>query len=132
MSVNFTGIWNANLAKSRLVGPSPQTISVKIEHADPQLREEISVTKPDGRQERVAFQCWTNGEPDKSLLNGKAIRGGARWEGNELVIESWVQTSTTATYFCDCWSLSADGNTLFMEHRQDALAGQLTVLDRVE
>lgn len=131
MSVNFSGIWRANLAQSRFLSPAPQAISIKIEHVEPELREEVSVTKLDGSQERVTFQCSTSGEPDKSLLNGEVVRGNARWKGNELVIESWVQIGANEMHFCDYWSLSADGTILSMEHREDALAGQITVLNKV-
>jgi hypothetical protein len=68
MTVNFTGIWNANLSKSRFLGPLPTAITVRIEHSDPELREEILVRKVDGSEERVVFECWTNGEQGKSLI----------------------------------------------------------------
>ncbi len=112
MSVNFTGIWHANLSKSRFLGPPPIAIAVKIEHSDPELQEKILVTKVDGSEERVVFECWTNGKEGKSLLNGSAVRGNARWEGDELVIESWMQFGTRQMHFCDCWSLSPDGQIL--------------------
>jgi hypothetical protein len=41
--------------------------------------------------DRAVFKSRTNGEPDHNSLNGKLIRGTARWEGEELVIESWLQ-----------------------------------------
>jgi hypothetical protein len=131
MSVNFTGTWTANLAKSRLLGPPPTAIRVRIEHADPALLEKMAVTKADGSEEQVVFQCWTHGDQGKSVLNGKEVRASARWEGEELTIESWVQFGTREMHFCDCWSLSPDGRTLTMEHRNDDLAGQVTVFERV-
>lgn len=130
MSVNFTGTWNANLSKSKLLGPTPAALTIKILHSDPELQEEILVTKTDRTQERGSFKCSTNGEPGKSLLSGQPIRGKASWEGDELVIKSWVQLGAREMYFCDCWSLSPDGQTLRMEHRNDDLAGQLTVLEK--
>jgi hypothetical protein len=132
MAVNFTGTWKANLAESRFVGPAPQAILVKIEHADPRLRQEMSFTRADGKADRLVFHCWTNGEPDKALLNGKPVHGAARWEENELVIELSVSMGSATVHLRDCWSLSADGNRLCMEHRDDALAGQFTVLIRAE
>lgn len=130
MSVNFSGTWNANLSKSRFLGPPPIAVSVRIEHSDPELQEEIVVRRIDGSQEKAVFQCWTNGAPGKSLLNGAAVRGSARWDGAELIIESWMRFGAREMYFCDCWSLSHDGQSLSMEHRKDVLAGQLTVLER--
>jgi hypothetical protein len=131
MSVNFTGTWSANLSKSKLLGSAPAAVTVKILHSDPELQQEILVTKTDRTEERASFKCWTNGEPGKSLLNGQPVHGKASWEGDELVIESWVQLGEREMYFCDCWSLSPDRQTLRMEHHKDDLAGQLTVLERM-
>jgi hypothetical protein len=130
MSVNFSGVWNANLQKSRFLGASPKAASAKIEQSDLELQAEMVVTKLDGSEDRAVFQCWINGEQNK--LNGRPVRGGARWEGEELVIESWMQLGTREMHFCDYWSLSPDRQTLIMEHRNDDLAGQLAILDRVE
>ena len=130
MSLNFTGEWRANLSKSKLIGPTPKAITISIDHSDPDLLEQILLTRLDGREEQVVFTCSTdNGR--KSTFNGQTIRTQTRWEGNELLIESWIQLGAREMHFLDCWSLSPDGQTLRMEHRNDELAGQLTLLERV-
>jgi hypothetical protein len=58
------------------------------------------------------------------------VDGSARWEGEELVIRLRMQLPSREFNLCDYWSLSADGKTMLMEHRDDDLAGQLTVFDR--
>jgi hypothetical protein len=132
MSVNFIGVWKANLQKSRFLGTLPKAILVKIEQSAVELQEDILVTKLDDSEDRVIFKCCINGGQDRNLLNGRPVRGSARWEGDRLVIESWMQFGTREMHFCDCWSLSPDKQTLIMEHRNDDLAGQITILDRVE
>jgi hypothetical protein len=132
MSVNFAGVWNANLGKSRFLGLSPNAILIKIEQSHAELEQEIVVTKADGSEDRAVFRCSINSEQDRNLLNGMPLRGSARWEGEELVIESWMQLGGCEMHFRDCWSLSSDQRTLTMEHRDDDLAGQITILDRVE
>jgi hypothetical protein len=131
MGANFTGIWTANLPKSRFPGPPPEAVSVRIEQSGLELQAEMIVTKLDRSQDRVVFKCWINGGRDKVLVNENPVRGGARWEGEELVIEWWVQFATREMHFCDCWSLSSGGRTMTMEHRNDDLAGQSTILERV-
>ncbi len=131
MSVNFSGVWNANLQKSKLLGTPPKAVSAKIEQSDFKLQVEMVVTKLDGSEDQVVFTCLLNGEQGKNLLNGRPVRGGATWEDEELIIESWMQIGPREMYFRDCWSLSPDRQTLIMEHRNDDLAGQLTILDRV-
>ena len=56
------------------------------------------------------------------------VRAG--WSGGELIIETRLKTPARDFYFKDCWSLDADGS-LVMEHREDDLADQRVVLDRV-
>jgi hypothetical protein len=41
-----------------------------------------------------------------------------------------METKDRALHFKDYWSLSADGATLTMAHRDDDLAGQTSVLHR--
>ena len=128
---NFTGTWNADLAKSRFVGPAPASLQVRIEHQDPDLREELLVTKADGTVGRAVLTCRTSGEEGTVRLNGNTVRGGARWVGDELMLESWTKVSEHEVFLCDYWSLSADGQSLTMEHRNDALAGQHVLFHRL-
>ena len=130
MGINFTGLWIANLAKSRFVGPTPQAVSARIDHGESSLDEEIVTTNPDGSQVRALFHCSIDDRHDTCLLNGKVIRGGARWQAGQLLIESWIRVDDHDMHFCDYWSLSPDGQTLSMAHRNDDLAGQFTVLER--
>ena len=132
MKADFTGNWRANLLKSKILGPMPSDIAVKIAHSDPELHQEIVVTRPDGTEERLVFQCRTDGELGKTILDGSAVDGSACWDGGELVINLRLQAGTRRLTLCDCWSLSSDGETLSMEHRDDDLAGQITILDRAE
>jgi hypothetical protein len=130
MPVNFTGTWQTDLTRSKLRGPAPRSIVVTIAHSDPDLRQEVVVTRSDGNQDRQVFTCSTNGEPDRAQLNGKPIRGTARWVSNELLIETRMHAGPRELHFRDFWSLSPDGQTLFAEHRDDDLAGQLAILKR--
>lgn len=130
MRINFTGLWIANLAKSRFVGPTPQAVSARIDHRESSLDEEIVITNPDGSQARAVFHCSIEDRHDNCLLNGKVIRGHARWQAGELLVESWIQVGDHPMHFCDYWSLSPDGQTLSMVHRNGDLAGQYTVLER--
>jgi hypothetical protein len=57
-------------------------------------------------------------------------RTHARWDGTELVIESWLETPDRRLHLKDHWSLSADGETLTIAHRDDDLAGQIVVNEK--
>ena len=101
-----------------------------MEHVGDRLRQEMLLTRIDGAQQQSVFECRTNGSSDAIQLNGNPVRGTAHWHAQELIIETWVQRGTRDMHFRDYWSLAAGGQTLLMDHRDDDLAGQLTVLDR--
>ena len=128
---SFSGTWKADLEKSQFLSAPPRAIFIQIDHAGDQIREEILLTRVDGTEDRVVFTCSTTGEEGHSTLNGKPIRGKTFWYDDELIVESWMSFEDRKLYFRDCWSLSEDGQTLTMEHRNDALAGQRTVLERM-
>jgi hypothetical protein len=84
----------------------------------------MTVVKANGSEQQVGFECRTDREANR--LQGLPVGGSARWVGEELVIETVI----AGRKFLDWWSLSSDGQTLTMEHRDDALAGQKMVLVR--
>jgi hypothetical protein len=130
MKIDFTGIWRADLLKSKLLGPIPRAITITIAHSDPELHQGIVVEKVDGSEERAIFECLTNGKRGRMLLNGKPVDGTASWQRNELAIRLRLASGARDITLHDYWSLSPDGNTLTMEHRDDALAGQVTILEK--
>jgi hypothetical protein len=132
MNTNFSGTWKANFPKSRLLTPPPLAIEVKIVQSENAIQEELIATKSDGACDRIVFKCKLDENPSIAFLNEMPLRGLTRWQGDELIIESWIQRGDRELHFCDCWSLSADAQTLIMEHRNDVLAGQLTVFERMK
>jgi hypothetical protein len=130
MRVDFSGTWKANLEISKFSGPTPKELIVKIKHSESDLHETMVARRADGSESSVVFRCSTNGGKESCFLNDRQVRGKTHWEGSELIIETWIPTGNREAHFRDCWSLSSDRNTLKMEHRDDDLAAQLTLLDR--
>jgi len=130
MSTNLTGTWKANFQKSKVIGPAPKEMRMKVIHAEPKLEVEMFITTQDGKQHRASFRASTSGEEAVNSVLGQTWRSRLRWIGPELLIESWVKDGNRELRFRDFWSLSADGQTLTMEHRDDELAGQRTILER--
>jgi hypothetical protein len=108
----MSGLWEADLSRSRLVGPPPRAIRMKIARAGDALQHAVLVTRANGDEQRLVLTY----EP-------RSIR---ETDDGELLVEIVVGANT----YRDYWSLSADGETLTMTHRDDALAGQTTVLER--
>lgn len=129
--VNFSGRWRADLQASKLLHPPPQELLIDIDHSGNRITEEIRSIPHDGAEQRLVFSCTTTGEDGHSTFDGKPIRGQAYWQDDELIIESWAELGGGERYFRDCWLLSPDGQTLTMEHRNDALGGQKIVLKKI-
>lgn len=130
MHPDFTGTWRADLERSRLIGPKPQALTVTIEHRDPELTQTVETTTPTA-SERVVFLFRTDGADSTNEARGTKVLTRALWQGDELCIESTMQSGGRQFHFRDFWSISADGNTLKMEHRDDDLAGQVSILERI-
>lgn len=71
MSVNLTGNWKANLAKSKVLGPGPKELRMKIAHAEPDLTVEMFITTQDGKEHRVVFHGPTNGQEVTNSVLGQ-------------------------------------------------------------
>jgi hypothetical protein len=127
---NFSGIWHANLEKSTLRGRPVKELLVKIEHEEPKIVQKILVSYANGDEESLAFAFETTGEECTNPIGGATARIRAHWEGMELVIESGIKAGERELRFQDHWFLSKDSQTLTMEHRDDDLAGQISVLEK--
>ena len=127
--VDFTGVWELNLERSTLRGSAPKRIVMQIEHQEPRLVQQIRLTNADGVERRMTFAYEIGAETTNSV-GGTPARTSARWEGEELVIESRMMTPCREVYFKDHWSLSGDGHSLTMAHRDDDLAGQVAILEK--
>ena len=132
MNPNFTGKWQADLKNSKLLGPVPKELLITISHSEPDLRVNMNITGVDQNTRQIDFRAQTTGDSATNFVLGAEWKSRLRWLGSELLIESWVNHSGHETHLCDYWSLSSDRRVLTMEHRDDDLPGQITVLNRVE
>jgi hypothetical protein len=127
---NFTGVWKLNLEKSVMRGALPRRIVMNIEHRDPTMIQQVLLTDANGVEQRHVFTCRIGVEM-KNSFGGVELRSSAQWTGGEFVIESRMNAGGREFRFKDHWSLSEAGRTLTMEHRDDDLAGQISVLEKV-
>ena len=100
---------------------------VKIAQQNSQLKQAVLLTRDNGSEVRQVFTYSLEGEETVTDLRGLPLRIKVGWNGDEMVIESHYGEKL----FRDYWSLSEDGRTLTMAHRDDDMAGQATVLERV-
>jgi hypothetical protein len=88
MSANLSGVWDADLARCRLLTAAPAGIRVTISQSGEDLSEELVVTAANGVAQSIVFACVTDGSDDTCRINGKPVRGNAQWQDDELVIET--------------------------------------------
>jgi hypothetical protein len=129
---DFTGTWRADLVASRLRGQLPGEIIASVVHSEPDLHVDMTIVAADGEPTHLAFDARSTGDPIVNTVLGGEWISRSRWVGHELLIESEVSHQGRQLRFRDYWSLSEDGRRLTMEHRDDDLAGQVTVLERIE
>jgi deazaflavin-dependent oxidoreductase (nitroreductase family) len=127
---DFTGVWELNVARSIMRGPPPTRTLITIEHRETTVIQQVRATGAAGVDQEIRFSYEIGGETTNER-NGATVRTRTWWDGPELVIESRMKTADREFYFKDHWSLSGDGRTLTMAHRDDDLAGQLSVLERI-
>lgn len=127
---NFSGLWRLNLEKSTFRGQAPKELLVQIDHRDPNLTQTMLSVAADGKERQQTFTYETNGRESQTKLAVGEGQSRAHWNGSELVIDSVLTTPNRTFHFSDHWSLSSDGQTLQMAHRDDDLAGQIAVFEK--
>ncbi len=103
---DFTGSWKMNREKSKFADGGPNAILIKIDHKEPALTEEWTMSTPDGER---SFQAkyTTDGKEIEQEVMGRMAKTYAKWEGSSLVIEF----KTSDGFFNRKITLSADGKT---------------------
>ncbi|HUI82854.1 MAG TPA: hypothetical protein VL240_01455 [Candidatus Binatia bacterium] len=122
---NLSGTWVLDVQKSTLKIPPPSSMTLQIDHSDPQVRFTRTQTYNnqtfDWKLETVA-----GGEKEvvqKSPFYTTASR--VYWQGDSLVIDQKITASdgTTVTDMVT-YSLAADGKTLQAVERQATVGGK--------
>jgi len=127
---NFSGVWQLDLERSTLRIQAPKELLAKIDHHDPDLTQTMLIVAADGSEQQQTFMYETNGRESRAKMGSGEGQIRAHWNGSELVIDSVLRTPDRTFHFSDHWSLSSDGQTLQMAHRDDDLAGQVAVFEK--
>jgi hypothetical protein len=124
---NFTGDWKLNIAKSTFGDiPAPDSMSYKIDHADPKL---TSVSKQSGQMGEIEMHstCTTDGkECTNEGFQGAPTKSVMKWDGDTLVAEVKGQFGDTDFTLKQKWSLSGDGKTLTVAQTFASSMGEFT------
>ena len=130
MNPKFGGVWKADLQRSKLLGPTPKSMIVSIEHSETHFSTRMTITAQDGSEHHLVFTGPITGEEVTNQVLGQQWLSRLQWVGSELLIESRVSMGGQERHFRDFWFLADGGRTLMMEHRNDDLKGQITFLEK--
>lgn len=109
---NLSGTWKMDPAKSTFGGgPAPKSRLDRISHNEPNLKDTITQDLR-GRESTYDMNYSTDGSETSNSVNGTAVKSAAKWEGDELVIDTKGSIMGRSLKFHDRWSLSPDGKTL--------------------
>jgi Photosynthetic reaction centre cytochrome C subunit len=110
---NLSGVWKANLEKSKINGPAPANYLVLIDQQDGKLTEKVGVYTQRGEQ-RSSFTYKTDGSPSRNSYHGLAMRTTGGWESGGLVLHSKI-AGTKPGSATEKFTLSPGGNTLTID-----------------
>jgi hypothetical protein len=109
---NFTGTWKMNIAKSDFgPAPAPAELTRNIKHTDPNL-EIKTHQKGDQGEVSTELKYTTDGKSCVNKVNGSDAKGTAKWEGDNLIIESTRDFQGMVLLSKETWMLSDGGKTL--------------------
>jgi hypothetical protein len=115
---DFSGVWKANLEKSKLAGggPPPTNYLVIVEQKASKLNEKIGIWDPRGGERRASwnFDTSSGAKPSMNSFRGLPMQTKVSWDSAVLVLDSKV-AGLRPIKIHETWSLSADGNILTVD-----------------
>lgn len=124
---NFSGDWKLNTAKSDYGPiPAPDVMTRKITHNDPSF---VSKTNQKGAQGEVNTEVkyTTDGKVSVNKIGDADSKGTAKWDGDNLVIDSTREAGGTELKFHEIWSLSEGGKVLTINNHITAPQGEFDI-----
>jgi hypothetical protein len=109
---NLTGEWKLDLSKSQYGSvPAPVMVTRKIKHEGVSLS--LSTYQKTAQREATSeLNYTTDGKVCVNKVSSGEAKGTAKWDGNNLVIESSQEVQGAELKSREVWTLSSDGKTL--------------------
>ena len=110
---DFTGDWKLNISKSTFGEmPAPDSMTIKIAHAEPKLTTASKQSGQMGEIEMNATYTTDGKECTNEGFQGSTFKSVVKWDGDTLTIETKGQFGDNEFTMTQKWALSADGKTL--------------------
>jgi hypothetical protein len=123
---NFTGDWKLNTAKSTFGDfPAPDSMSMKVDHAEPKLTAVTKQSSQMGDMELHATYTTDGKESTNEGFQGAPNKGVVKWDGDALGFEIKGQFGDSEFTMTQKWTLSDDGKTLTVAQHIASAMGEL-------
>lgn len=109
---DYNGTWKLNVAKSDfgvLPGPTSRTDTITIK--EPAITDHVVSDGPQGKLDST-FNYSTDGKESTNTIGEWVTKSTAKWDGNNLVINTKLKVNDADVEVVGTWTLSADGKTL--------------------
>jgi hypothetical protein len=130
---DFSGTWKLNVSKSDYgVLPGPTSRTDVITHKEPSISNHVTSESDQGKLD-YTLTYSTDGKETTNTVGERVAKSTAKWEGNNLIINSKLKVGDADIDVVATWVLSADGKTLTLNvHLSSAMgeADQKIVFER--
>lgn len=109
---NFSGSWKLNVSKSDFGPlPAPDSRTDQIKQNDPDIADNTTQSGQMGEMS-AEIKYSTDGKETTYQIRGVDFKSTAKWDGDELLINTKGSFGGNDITTTDRWSLSADGKTI--------------------
>ena len=125
---NLSGEWKLNSVKSGFGAvPAPEVMTRTIKHEEPSLQ--ISTYQKGAQGEaRTELKYTTDGKESVNTIQGSETKGTAKWEGENLIVESTRNFQGREIKSKETWTLSEGGKMLTIaNHLSIPQAGEFDI-----
>jgi hypothetical protein len=121
---DFSGTWKINATKSDFGPmPPPDSMTEKITHQDPDLKANVATTGGAMGDMTYDVSYSTDGKETTNTVAGNDFKSSAKWEGDELVIDTKGKFNDNEFTSQDRWALSSDGKTITVTRHVSSAMG---------
>jgi hypothetical protein len=129
---NLSGTWVLNVSKSDFGPlPAPDSETHKITHADPDLKVNVAQK---GQMGDVSYDeaFNTDGKEMTNNVAGNEFKSTAKWDGDDLTVDTKGSFNGTDFTAKDRWTVSADGKTLTVTRHIISAMGEMDMKELFE
>ena len=121
---DYSGTWKLNVAKSDFGAlPGLTSRTDVITHKEPSISNHVTA---DGGQGKLDYTVnySTDGKEVTNTIGEFVVKSTAKWEGNNLVVNSKFKINDADVEVVSTWALSADGKTLTISAHISSTMGE--------